>query len=689
MFKATFLASLILLTTAQSSAGENSSVTHAFDTDDAPASADWPVAGGNHRGQHFSTLDQISTETIGRLGLAWAEELPVADGISATPIVVDGVIYVSVPFSLVMALDAATGKTLWRYDPDVKKAFAKHPHLSWTARSNRGVAVQDGRVLVATADCRLIALDADSGELQWSATTCDPARGYSITDAPRIGGDKVFIGNAGSESGKRNRGYVSAYSIRDGALVWRFYTVPSANPDENDTPAMKMAAATWNGDAWQQFGGGGSVWNGMTYDPDSGYVFFGTAGALPYVHRYRSPEGGDNLFLSSVLAVNAETGEYVWHYQTVPEDSWEYNATMNIVLADLEIKGKQHSVLMIAPKNGFYYVLDRLSGEFISAGSYVKVNWASHINAETGRPVIRGEGEFWKTPAGTRSELWPNMWGSHSWNPMAYHPELQLAYIPAIDAPSVVTNLGDGDFEDALARVDEVDGKPHSPGKLIAWDPAAHRERWSVGHELPFNGGVLATAGSLVFQGDAEGDFSAYHAADGRRLWSVNIGSAINAAPVTYAVDKKQYVLVPAGAGGGAQFLYPDLHSSADARGPTRMLAFSLDGDLELPPGTADKRELPALRPTASHETIMRGEVAYAENCSYCHGTNASARVGGSVPDLRFATEETHAAWNGIVIGGALRSNGMPGTGVSAEDAEAIRQYVLRQADQLRRVETH
>jgi quinohemoprotein ethanol dehydrogenase len=681
MFKAIFLTSLILLSAAELSAAENSS--------DAPASADWPVPGGNGRGQHFSTLDQISTETIDRLGLAWAEALPVADGISATPIVVDGVIYVSGPFSLVIALDAATGKTHWRYDPEVRKAFAEHPHLSWTARSNRGVAVHDGRVLVSTADCRLIALDADSGEPQWSATTCDPARGYSITDAPRTGGGKVFIGNAGSESGKRNRGYVSAYSILDGALVWRFYTVPSANPDENDTPAMKMAATTWTGDAWQQFGGGGSVWNGITYDSDSGYVFFGTAGALPYVHRYRSPGGGDNLFLSSVLAIDAETGEYVWHYQTVPEDSWEYNATMNIVLADLEIKGKQHDVLMIAPKNGFYYVLDRLSGDFISAGSYVKVNWSSHINAETGRPVIREEGGFWKTPAGTISEVWPNMWGSHSWNPMAYHPELQLAYIPAIDAPSVVTNLGDGDFEDALVRVDEVDGKPHSPGKLIAWDPAAQRERWSVDRELPFNGGVLATAGGLVFQGDAEGDFSAYHAADGRRLWSVNTGSAINAAPVTYALDKKQYVLVPTGAGGGAQFLYPDLHSSDGARGPTRLLAFSLDGNLELPRGTADKRELPALRPTASDETIMRGEVVYAENCRYCHGTNVAARVGGSVPDLRFAAEETHAAWNGIVIGGALRSNGMPDTEMSAEDAEAIRQYVLRQADRLRRAETH
>lgn len=647
-------------------------------------SGDWPLNGGNSRGQHFSTIDQIDVQSVARLGLAWFADIPVADGISATPIVVDGVVYISGPFSIVYALDAKTGKILWTYDPEVRRSFAADPHLSWTARSNRGVAVSDGLVVVAVADCRLIALDAASGKPAWSVTTCDPVQGYSITDAPRIGGGKVFIGNAGSESGKANRGYVSTYNLRDGQLLWRFFTVPSPDAAENDSAAMKMAAATWTGDAWQQFGGGGSVWNEMTYDPESGYLFFGTSGALPYVHRYRSPQGGDNLFLSSVLAVDADTGEYVWHYQTVPEDSWEYNATMNIVLADLEIRGTQRSVLMIAPKNGFFYVLDRLTGEFISGEKYVKVNWASHINAETGRPVVDPAGQFWTKTEGVRIELWPNMWGSHSWNPMAYHPDLELAYIPAIDLPSIVTNHGNGDFTDSLELVTDIAGEPHSPGKLIAWDPVRQRAQWSVDHPLPFNGGVLATAGGLVFQGDATGHFTAYDAASGKKLWSVHAGSAINAAPVSYVQEGTQYILVPAGAGGGAQFVYPELHAAEQGYGPARLLAFSLNGRLKLPGKAAEVRQLATLRSTAAAEVLQSGERIYRDNCRYCHGKDVVARAGGSVPDLRFATAETHAAWNGIVIGGAKRTNGMPGSGMSPEEAEAVRQYVLSKTDELR-----
>ncbi|MEX2124005.1 MAG: PQQ-dependent dehydrogenase, methanol/ethanol family [Woeseia sp.] len=683
MRKEILLAGLIVLAAIDAPAADRGRVTQSRAVSESGGN-NWLLNGGSFRGEHFSALDQIDTRTAGDLGLAWSTDLPVADGISATPVVVDGVIYISGPFSLVFAIDAATGAILWSYDPEVRRGFADDPYLSWAARSNRGVAVWEGRVMVAVADCRLIALDASSGKPQWSKKTCDPELGYAITDAPRVGGGKVFIGNAGSESGEQNRGYVSAYDAQNGNLLWRFYTVPSPNPDENDSPAMKLAASTWTGDRWQAFGGGGSAWNEMTYDPDSGYLFFGTAGALPYVHRYRSPEGGDNLFLSSVLAVDAETGEYVWHYQTVPEDSWEYNATMNIVLADLEIKGRQRRALMIAPKNGFFYVLDRLSGELISAEKYVKANWASRINVETGRPVTDPDGQFWNTAAGTTTMLWPNMWGSHSWNPMAFHPVLRLAYIPAIDVPSIVTNLGGGDYVDTMDLIDEVDGKGHSPGKLVAWDPVLQRERWSVDHALPFNGGVLATAGNVVFQGDATGDFSAYDAANGKRIWSVATGSAINAAPVSYALDDTQYVLLPIGAGGGAQFLYPELHAGENARGPTRLLAFTLKGDLDMPRVPPDDRILPDLGFTASVETIERGKTLYSEHCSFCHGKNASARAGGSVPDLRFASEGTHAVWNGIVIGGARRANGMPAFTLSAQDAETIRQYVLFRADELR-----
>jgi quinohemoprotein ethanol dehydrogenase len=552
--------------------------------------------------------------------------------------------------------------------------------MSWTARVNRGVAVWQGRVLVTTTDCRLVALDAKTGKVAWSKQTCDPALGYRITDSPYVGGDSVFVGNAGSESYEKNRGYVSAYDINNGALKWRFYTVPSDKPEENTSAAMKMAAKTWSGTALEKFGGGGSAWNGMTYDPESGLLYFGTAGALPYDFRLRSPDGGDNLFLSSVVAVNASTGEYAWHYQTVPEDSWEYNATMNIVLADLNMGGKQRQTLLIAPKNGFHYVLDRLTGELIAADKFAKVNWATHINLETGRPVYDPAAEYWARPDEAVA-VWPNMWGAHSWNAMAYHPQLKLVYIPVIDVPTIVTGYDDGDFLDTLEMLTEVDGQPFSPGKLVAWDPVKNKQRWTVAHDLPFNGGILATAGNLVFQGDAYGRFNAYAADNGQKLWSVATGSNITAAPVSYSLDGKQYVLVPVGAGGGLQFVYPQMHAGDHVRGPTRLMAFALDSNLPMPLVKVEPRTLPTQPELkASGEELETGQQIFSWECKGCHGKNAVARFGGSVPDLRYATADTHSAWHGIVIGGALQANGMPRFELSIEESEAVRNYVLSQS---------
>lgn len=646
--------------------------------------SNWLVKGGNFRGEHFSPLRSINDETVADLGLAWASDLPVPDGISATPIVVDGVIYLSGAYSLVFAIDAASGGIIWQYDPDVRSRLAQDPYMSWAARVNRGVAVWQGKVLATTADCRLIALDAKTGKEAWSTQTCDLALGYRITDSPYVGGDMIFVGNAGSESHKKNRGYVSAYGIDNGDLKWRFYTVPSDDPDENTSAAMKMAAKTWSGTALEKFGGGGSSWNGMTYDPVTGLLFFGTAGALPYDFHLRSPDGGDNLFLSSVVAVNARTGEYAWHYQTVPEDSWEYNATMNIVLADLDIDDKQRQTLLIAPKNGFHYVIDRLTGELIAADKYAKVNWATHINLETGRPVYDPAAEFWKRPDEAVA-IWPNMWGAHSWNAMAFHPQLKLVYIPVIDVPSIVTNYKDGDYEDTLEMLSVVDSEPFDPGKLVAWDPVENKARWTVGHDLPFNGGILATAGNLVFQGDAHGRFRAYAADVGDELWSVATGSNITAAPVSYSVDNKQFVLVAVGAGGGVQFVYPEMHAGDEVRGPTRLMAFALDAHTPMPLMKTAPRALPpqpALEATA--EKLENGREIFSWECKGCHGKNAVARFGGSVPDLRYATAETHAAWHGIVVGGALQANGMPRFQLSIEESEAIRQFVLSRSKELR-----
>ena len=646
----------------------------------------WFLKGGNFRGEHFSTLSQVNDENVADLELAWTTDLPIPDGISATPIVVDGVIYLSGAFSIVYAIDADDGRVIWSFDPGVRQAFADDPGMSWPARVNRGVAVWGGMVLATTADCRLIGIDAATGAEKWSQQTCEPKLGYAITDSPYVGGGKVFVGNAGSESREKNRGYVSAYNVQNGEMLWRFYTVPSDKPEENTSAAMKLAAATWSGDALEKFGGGGSNWNEMTYDPEANLLYFGTAGALPYLHHKRSPDGGDNLFTSSILAVNADTGEYVWHYQTVTEDSWEYNATMNIILADLRINDEDRKTLLIAPKNGFQYVLDRMTGELLAADKYAKVNWATHINLETGRPVYDPEGEFWNRTDEATVAIWPNMWGSHSWQPMAWHPGHALLYIPVLDIPTIVSDYDDGSYNDTMDLFTEVDGEPFSPGKLIAFDPVQHVTRWTVDHPLPFNGGVLATAGNLVFQGNAEGRFVAYAADTGEEKWSLATGSAITAAPVSYLNDDQQVILIPIGSGGGIQFVYPQLGATNESEGPTRLLAFSLDGGSEYPAIERVVRSLPEQPELAAPaEVVASGKQLYARACGGCHGKNASARFGGSVPDLRYSSADTHAAWHGIVIGGARSANGMPAfSQLEVEQSEAIRNYVLSLSEELR-----
>jgi PQQ-dependent dehydrogenase (methanol/ethanol family) len=663
----------------------NGDVTNARVLAESASGENWFLKGGNFRGEHFSPLTQVNAENVSDLGLAWAADLPIPDGISATPIVVDGVIYFSGAYAVVYAVDASNGEVLWNYDPETRNAFQDKPGLSWIARVNRGVAVWDGMVFSTTADCKLNSLDAETGELIWTKEVCDPEGSFSISDSPYVGGDKVFVGNAGSESPDGDRGYISAYDTNSGDLLWRFYIVPSANPEENDTEAMKMAYETWSGETLARHGGGGHSWNEMTYDPISNLLFFGTSGAYPYIYKDRSPGGGDNLFLSSVVAVNADTGEYVWHYQTVDQDSWDFNATMNIILADLNIEGKDRETVLIAPKNGFHYALDRHTGELLTAGKFSKVNWATHINMETGRPVYDPAGEYWNAGSGETAVVWPNMWGSHSWNPMAYHPGLGLSYVPVVDAPSVVEGRDDGSFADDTVMFTEVDGKPFSPGKLVAFDPVSQSIRWTVEHPLAYNGGVMATAGNLVFQGNATGRFEAYAADTGEILWSVHTGSAINAAPASYSLDGTQYVVIPVGAGGGVQFLYPGMHATADAKGPTRLMAFSIGGESAIPGPISDNRELPdqpALE--ASAEIIAQGEALYGGYCKSCHGVSGVTRHGGSVPALRYSSEETHQIWNGIVIGGAMRMNGMPNFEISAEDSDAIRSYILSLSEDIR-----
>lgn len=673
----------VLLLTVPALALSQGKVTNERVLAEAANGENWFLKGGSFHGDHYSPLDQVNEETVGNLGLAWSTELPIPDGTPTTPIVVDGVIYLGGAYSRVVAIDAGTGEIRWTYDADMQSAFVKRPRLSWISRANRGVAVWDGSVYATTADCRLIAIDAASGQHRWTKSVCDNDQGYSISDSPYVGGGKIYVGNAGSESEEYNRGYVAAYDPASGDEIWRFYITPSHIPEENDTPALRMAAKTWSGDTLETVGGGGNAWNEMTYDPDSNQLFFGTSGSARYDYPTRSPDGGDNLFLSSIVAVNADTGEYNWHYQTVTEDSWDYNATMNIVVADVSIDGQQRETVLIAPKNGFHYALDKHSGELLTAGKYAKVNWATGINMETGHPDYDPAAEYWNAADGEKVYFWPNFWGAHSWNPMAFHPGLDLTYIPVIDLPTEIDNQGNS--EDVV-MVTEVDGRPHAPGKLVAFDPATQSIRWSVDFPLPYNGGIMATGGNLVFQGNAQGEFVAYAADSGERIWSVQTGSAINAAPASYSIDDEQYVIVPIGVSGGLQYRYPEMHAADRAKGPVRLMAFTLGGDASLPDADFDYPPLPdqpALE--AEADEIARGEALYADACRSCHGDNAVARFGGSVPDLRFSNEDTHATWHGIVIGGSKAANGMPSIQMPVEESEAIRNYVLSKSDEIRR----
>ncbi|MEZ5570303.1 MAG: PQQ-dependent dehydrogenase, methanol/ethanol family [Halioglobus sp.] len=518
----------------------------------------WRLHGNDVGEQRYSALSQINSDNVEALGLAWYFDLYTRRGVEATPLMVDGTLYVTGSWSMVYALDAKTGALRWFYNPEVDRAFLAK---SCCDAVNRGVAYADGKVFVGTFDGRLVALNAADGEVLWDVQTTDRTQSYTITGAPRIAGDKVVIGNGGAELGVR--GYVSAYHVDSGKLAWRFHTVPGNPADGFESPVMQRAAKTWSGQ-WWQWGGGGTVWDSMVYDPQLNLLYIGVGNGSPWNHRLRSPEGGDNLFLASIVALRADTGEYVWHYQTTPGETWDFTATQHMILADLEIAGKTRKVIMQAPKNGFFYVLDRITGELISAEAFATTTWASHIDRQTGRPV--------ETPAarvfdGLNVSL-PSNAGAHNWHPMSYHPGTGLVYIPSMHIPIRFLEPthardrlpGQGYWNTGFDRIANV--PPAVPnlaqliaetytGALLGWDPVKQAVRWQseVGR---MGGGVLSTAGNLVFQGDGYARLQAFDASSGELLWSQDTQTLAMAAPVTYAIDGEQYVAVAVGFGGGA-----------------------------------------------------------------------------------------------------------------------------------------
>ncbi len=654
---------------------------------DAPANiANWMSHGRNWGEDRFSPLTQINDGNVGELGLAWFDDLGTMRGVQATPLVVDGVLYNESIYNIVTAYNAATGEKLWTYDPQVGAEWAR---LACCGPSSRGIAAWDGKIYIGALDGRLIAVDAATGLEVWSVQTFDRAEAYSITGAPRVYDGKVVIGNGGADYGVR--GFVAAYDAQTGERLWKFYTVPgnpADGPDgEASDSAMQIALPTWHGE-WWRYGGGGTAWDAFAYDPELNLVYIGTGNGTPHMWHFRSQGQGDNLFLCSIVAVDADSGEYVWHYQMVPEEDWDYTCTQPMILADLQIGGRTRQVIMQAPKNGFFYVIDRASGELLSAQSYVSVNtWASHIDMATGRPVLQAGAHNTTTP----HLMSPSWLAAHTWHPMAFSPLTGLVYFSAQEQGDVYARAEDGEFAYVHHRSNSGQQRRNQPelrarlmeqaraeekGYLLAWNPVTQSEAWRVNYRVPGSGGVLATAGNLVIQGTIDKTLAIYAADTGRKLWEMDIDQAPVAGAITYMVGGVQYIAINAGWGGSPVYNLGSFQTST-----AKLLVFRLGASgvtLPPPPPPSTLPRPPFL--TAGEDMVARGRELYGENCARCHGPNA---VGG-MKDLRWMTAETRSQFADIVLRGTLAERGMIGFGgqLSEADANAIHAFLIARANE-------
>ncbi len=657
----------------------------------------WLSFGRTYEEQRHSPLTQINRESISDLGLAWYKDMGTNRAQEATPIVVDGIMFFTSSWSRVYAIDAKSGEELWMFDPEVPGEVARKACCDVV---NRGVAVYKGRVYVGSLDGRLIALDAATGKEVWEVDTIiDRTRFYTVTGAPRVANGKVFIGNGGAEFGVR--GYVTAYDAETGEQMWRFYTVPGDPSLPFEHPEMEVAAKTWKGGNWWEFGGGGTVWNSIVYDPDFNNLYIGVGNGSPWTRIIRSPGGGDNLFLSSIVALDADTGKMKWYYQTTPGDNWDYTAVQDIALADMEVDGEMRKVLLQAPKNGFFYVLDRRDGKLLRAHPYATVTWASHVDMETGRPVENPDMDY------TEKAKWvlPGPLGAHNWQAMSVDVDSGVVYIPAQDNPLIygvseqlkktgVLKHEPGRWNTGIEFgrvtkmfIDNIAEQPTPKGYLKAFDPLTGKDKWSV--EIPhyWNGGVLSSAGGLVFQGDALGMLKAYDKDTGEVVWEFNTYTSMLAPPVTFEIDGVQYLSILTGSGGGDLFGGEPLppvaeHASLTYNNYGRLLVFSLGGKETIPVPTVRDRSIPPQVVNASVEDIAAGEIVYNEVCAVCHGL--AVRSGGSIPDLRRMSEGSHQIFNQIVLEGLLSANGMAAFDdiISEKDSNQIHAYVRARAEQ-------
>ncbi|PJK28477.1 PQQ-dependent dehydrogenase, methanol/ethanol family [Minwuia thermotolerans] len=649
-------------------------------------SENWLNYGLDYGEKRYSRLNQISTANVGELGLAWYYDLNSRRGVEATPIVVDGIMYVTSSWSIVHAIDARLGEEIWTYDPQVPRDYAEKGCCDIV---NRGVALHKGKVYVGTYDGRMVALDAATGQPVWEVdTVIDRDKAYTITGAPRVVNGKVIIGNGGAEYGVR--GYITAYDAETGEQAWRWFAVPGDPSKPFEDESMARAALTWDpsGKYWEA-GGGGTMWDSMVYDPELNLLYVGTGNGNPWNRDIRSPGGGDNLYLASIVALNPDTGEYVWHYQETPGDHWDYTSTQPLMLADLQIDGRERKVIMHAPKNGFFFVVDRTDGEFISAENFVEVNWAEGYDAN-GRPIevpaARAKDKPWETI--------PSAYGAHNWHPMAFSEQTGLVYIPAQGVP--LTQLPEKDFVQdehkpfkfasnsgwnlgfALNAV-APEAKPY--GSLIAWDPVNQREVWRQEYLSPWNGGTLATAGNLVFQGTADGRFVAYDATTGVTLWQTPLGTGAVAGPSTYMIDGKQYVSIAVGWGG----VYGVANKATETVGPGRVYTFAVGASGEKPKDVAMQAGELVQGVEYDPEHVTAGTGLYVSSCAQCHGV-PGVQNGGNVPNLGFTDANVLRNLPDLVLSDTFVQGGMPDfTGrLSKDDVVRIQAFIQATADAVR-----
>lgn len=647
--------------------------------------SNWPSGGRDYNEHNFSPLAQINEGSIGELGLAWSLDLVGEHSLEATPLAIDGVLYFSGQMAVVYAVDPVKGTLLWKFDPE---SGSKDPtRIRYALPVNRGVAYANGKIFVGTIDGRLIALDAKTGAVKWDKLTIDKNSKRTINGAPRAYGNKVLIGNAGGDFGER--GYITAYDTETGEQLWRFYVVPGSPSENAGDPVMEMAAKTWSGEYWKT-GTGGTVWNGFTYDPELDRVYVGTGNSGPYNPAVRSPGNGDNLFLVSILALDAKTGKYIWHYQMNPREAWDYKAVTNIQLTELVIDGKPRKVLMQSPTNGFFYVIDRETGKLLSAEKIGKVTWAERIDLVTGRPVETPNIRYENGPV----TIYPGPWGAHNWQPMSFSPNTGLVYIPYMQIGTrfwTDENAPLGGLMIEPVVEEEGDGK----GQLLAWDPVAQKARWSVNYDSMWNGGILSTGGNLVFQGIEDGTFNAYNAATGQKLWSFDAKLGIISAPITYSVNGTQYVSLLVGFGGATQmqnsFMKGGWKYNAQ---PRRLLTFKLGGSAKLPATAPRDTKVYALdnpKLVIDPAPAKRGEGFYlAMGCVSCHGIGLKS-MGSPGPDLRESgISLDRAGFTEFLRSGALAQNGMPAfPEISDRDASDLHMYIRSGArDVIKKVKT-